>query len=53
MNNKWHELEKELETITATNYDELTDADWDAMYEEYLLNQDGQEMPETKEWGLY
>ena len=34
-------------------FDTYTDADWDAMYEEYLLKQGGQEMPETKEWGLY
>ena len=53
MNNKWRELEKELETINTTNYDELTDADWDAMAEEWEAQKAGLEMPETKERGLY
>ena len=52
MNNKWNELEQELETITTTNYDELTEADWDAMAEEWEAQKAGLEMPEMLEWGL-
>lgn len=52
MNNKWNELEKELETITTTNYDELTNADWDAMAEEWEAQKAGLEMPIEMEWGL-
>ena len=52
MNNKWSELEKELETITTTNYNELTNADWDAMAEEWEAQKTGLEMPIGMEWGL-
>jgi hypothetical protein len=42
----------EQKNITST-FDTYTDAELDAMYEEYLLKQGGQELPDTKEWGLY
>lgn len=38
----------------ACVFDTYTEADWDAMYASYLEDKAmGQELPDTKEWGLY
>lgn len=39
---------------TASIFDFYTDEDWDEMYASYLEDKEmGQELPDTKEWGLY
>lgn len=39
---------------TASIFDSYTDEDWDEMYASYLEDKEmGQELPDTKEWGLY
>ena len=39
---------------TASVFDSYTDEDWDEMYASYLEDKEmGQELPDTKEWGLY
>ncbi len=39
---------------TVSIFDSYTNEDWDEMYASYLEDKEmGQELPDTKEWGLY